>query len=92
MFLKMEKSLWSFVGIFEGELRRKDIVKPRPKFFTNVFLAAQWDRCLQGYTDQTYGMVTTILIKKEAEGGGRQGMDLQADWFPFKSRCNFFFG
>lgn len=30
--------------------------------------------------------------KKGGRGGVRQGMGLQADRFPFKSHCNFFFG
>lgn len=74
MFLKMEKCLQNFAGVFWEELRRKDTVKPKANIFTNAFFcgfvvgfffASQWDSCLQGWTDQTYGTVAIILIKKK---------------------------
>lgn len=74
MFLKMEKCLQNYAGVFWEELRRKDTVKPKANIFTNafflwvcggVFFASQWDSCLQGWTDQTYGTVAIILIKKK---------------------------
>lgn len=78
MFLKVEKCLQNFAGVFWEELRRKDTVKPKADIFTNAFLcgfvvvcfffASQWDSCLQGRTDQTYGTVANILIKKKKGG------------------------
>lgn len=38
MFLKVEKCLQNFAGVFWEELRRKDTVKPKADIFTNAFL------------------------------------------------------
>lgn len=91
MFLKMEKCLQNYAGVFWEELRRKDTVKPKANIFTNAFffwVCGGFLFCItvgqlfagMNRSDLWYSCNHSNKKKKKGgEDGGRLGNGLQAD-------------